>query len=210
LAKVNDSDRNFWNEAFEDYPEQVMVVDRIIDGEIQQLTVTTALDLGCGRGTNALALAKQGWSITGVDWSEKAIELAISAAAEQGLEATFVVDDTSVWQPNQKFDLVISTYALPGGESSQKVLQTAVKALAPGGILMVAEWDRSMAKAWGFDDDELPTPEQIVAWLPGLLIKKAEVRRIKDMFSGTDDPRASAGHDANIAFVKAQNPLHES
>jgi 2-polyprenyl-3-methyl-5-hydroxy-6-metoxy-1,4-benzoquinol methylase len=201
---MDDTDKDFWDEAFNDYPEQVMVADRFLGEEAKDLPVGSALDLGCGIGTNALYLARQGWSVTGVDWSEKAIELAISAAAEQRLQTTFIVADTSVWQPNQEFNLVISTYALPGGQASEKVLLTAVKALALGGVLMVTEWDRSMADAWGFDEEELPTPEQIVAWLPGLVIKKAEVRRIKDMFSGTDDPRASAGHDANIAFVKAQ------
>ncbi len=49
-----------------------------------------------------------------------------------------------------------------------------------------------MADAWGFNEDELPTPEQIVGWIPGLVIETAVVLRINDMFSGADDPRANA------------------
>jgi SAM-dependent methyltransferase len=181
-----------------------MVVDRILGKELLDLPVGKALDLGCGSGDNALALAKQGWSVTGVAWSEEAIELAISAAAEQELDATFVVGDTVIWQLFQEFNLVISTYALLGGEASEKVLQTTVKALVPGGTLMVTEWDRSMADGWGFNEDELPTPEQIVGWIPGLVIEKAVVLRINDMFSGADDPRANARSDANVVFVRAR------
>ena len=32
-----------------------------------------ALDLGCGTGTNAIALARHGWRVTGVDFIPKAI-----------------------------------------------------------------------------------------------------------------------------------------
>lgn len=42
-----------------------------------------ALDLGCGRGTHAIALARRGWDVTGVD----AIPLALMAARERATEA---------------------------------------------------------------------------------------------------------------------------
>jgi len=36
---MNDSDRKFWNEAYNEYPEQVMVVDRILGKEVLDLPV---------------------------------------------------------------------------------------------------------------------------------------------------------------------------
>jgi methylase of polypeptide subunit release factors len=35
-----------------------------------------ALDIGCGTGTNVIALAKSGWQVTGVDFAPRAIRIA--------------------------------------------------------------------------------------------------------------------------------------
>jgi SAM-dependent methyltransferase len=198
-------DRDFWNDAYREDPTQVEVVDFILDGELAGLPVGAALDLGCGSGTNALKLAEQGWSVVGVDWAERAIEMATRAAQERELDARFYVGDITAWEPTARFDLVISTYALPGGDDSRRALQTALKALAPGGTLLVAEWDRSMAEVWGFAEDELPAPDQVVELLPGLVIEKSEVRRLEDIFS-VDDPRAQHGSWVNVMFVRARKP----
>ena len=75
-------DKNFWNDAYKEDPDQVEVMDLILDDEVKRLPVGTALDLGCGTGTNALKLARRGWSVIGVDWAEHAIELATRSAQE--------------------------------------------------------------------------------------------------------------------------------
>jgi SAM-dependent methyltransferase len=198
-------DKDFWNEAYQEDPNQVEVVDFILDRELAGLPVGTALDLGCGTGTNALKLAERGWSVVGVDWAEGAIEMATKAAQERGLDAKFYVGDITTWEPPACFDLVISTYALPGGDDNKRTLQTALMALAPGRTLLIAEWDRSMAEVWGFDEDELPSPGQIVELLPSLVIEKAEVRRLEGVFS-PDEPRAQHGPWVNVAFVRARKP----
>jgi len=203
---MDDMDQEFWNDAYIQDPSQVMVVDRLLDQELEGLPVGTALDLGCGSGQNALKLAEQGWSVVGVDWAERAVKLATRSAQEKGLDATFYVADITIWEPPTRFDLVISTYALPGGDDSRRTLQAALKSLAQGGTLLVAEWDKSMGEVWGFAEDELLSPEQIAALLPGLEIEKAEVRRLENVFPSHDDPRAHKGSPANVAFVRARKP----
>ena len=202
-------DKDFWNDAYKQDPSQVEVVDLILDGELENLPVGTALDLGCGVGTNALKLAERGWSVVGVDWAEHAVKLARMAAREKSRDATFYVDDITTWKPSTEFDLVISAFALPGGEDSRRAMQTAMGALAPGGTLLLAEWDKSMSEVWGFAEDELLSLAQIVALLPGLEIEKAEVRLLENVFSD-DDLRAQAGRSAYAAFVRACKPLCET
>jgi hypothetical protein len=63
-----------------------------------------------------------------------------------------------------------------------------------------------MAHVWGFGEDELMTPEGIVALLPGLEIEKAEVRHVENAFPSPDDPRGAPGSAANVAFVRARKP----
>jgi 2-polyprenyl-3-methyl-5-hydroxy-6-metoxy-1,4-benzoquinol methylase len=201
---MSEMDREFWNDSYKQDPDQTVVPDHILDEELVGLPVGTALDLGCGSGPNVLKLAARGWSVVGIDWAEQAVELATRAAQEQGLDATFYVGDITTWEPPAQYDLVISTYALPGGEDSKRTLQTALKALAPGGTLLVAEWDKSMSAVWGFAEEELMSPEQIAALLPGLEIEQAEVRRLENVFAADDDPRALSDSSANVAFVRAR------
>jgi len=199
-------DQDFWNDAFTQDPDQVMVADHLLDQELETLTAGTALDLGCGSGQNALKLAERGWSVVGVDWAQCAVELATRSAQEKRLDATFYVGDITTWEPPGKFDLVVSTYALPGGDDNKRTLHTALKALAPGGTLLVAEWDKSMTEVWGFAEDDLPSPEQIVELLPELVIERAEVRHLENVFPAAD-LRAHRGTSANVAFVRARKPV---
>ncbi len=198
-------DKDFWDDAYRDDPDNVEVMDFVVAQAVEQLPVGRALDLGCGLGTNALLLAARGWSVVGVDWAERAVQMANQAARERGLAASFYTADITTWESADRFDLVISTYALPGGEDGQRVLQTAMTVLAPGGTLLVAEWDRAMGKIWGIDEDELYSPEQIAAMLPDLVIQQAEVLHREDVFP-VDDPRAQFGTAASIALVRAHKP----
>ncbi len=54
-----------------------------------------ALDLGCGTGTNAIALVRHGWQATGVDFAPKAIRTARRKAAAAGLAIDFHCADVS-------------------------------------------------------------------------------------------------------------------
>lgn len=56
---------------------------------------TTALEAGCGTGTNAVWLAQQGFSVTAADVSSLAIERAGLRAAREGATVRFLVADLS-------------------------------------------------------------------------------------------------------------------
>ncbi len=199
-------DAAFWDEVWRSDADQVMVVERVLQRELATLKLGRALDLGCGDGANALALAAAGWQVTGIDCSAHAIRLARAAAQEKGLGARFLCADFCDWQPDASYDLVISTYALPAGAAGQRTLRKAAQALRPGGTLLVAEWDRSMSAVWGIDAEELTTVAALAAALPDLIIEQAAVRCIPDMFTDSADPRAQAGAAASIAFLRARKP----
>lgn len=52
-----------------------------------------AIDLGCGTGDNAIYLARNGFEVTGVDFSSLAIERARQKAEAAGVKVDFLVDD---------------------------------------------------------------------------------------------------------------------
>ena len=53
----------------------------------------SALDLGTGPGTQAIGLARRGFTVTATDISEAAIRLAREKAQKQGLEIAWEQDD---------------------------------------------------------------------------------------------------------------------
>lgn len=180
-----------------------MVRDVVIARTAEALEPGTALDLGCGIGSNTIMLARLGWQATGIDISAEAIREARAAAREAGLDARFLVADILTWEPDRQYDLVISTYSLPGGAESHRFMATAIAALKPGGTLIAVEWDHSMTERWGLDEDELPSPADIAAMVPGLVIESAESRVFSDLLRG--DERES-DIDATIAYLRARKP----
>jgi len=56
---------------------------------IQQYPPGRAIDLGCGTGTNAITLAKNGWQVTGVDFIGRALQAAREKARQAGVEVDF-------------------------------------------------------------------------------------------------------------------------
>lgn len=52
-----------------------------------------AIDLGCGTGANVIYLAQHGFNVTGVDFSQAAIEKARARARDAGVQVDWYVDD---------------------------------------------------------------------------------------------------------------------
>lgn len=85
-----------WDEAYKsrppwdvDYPQPAFQV-LIMSGEMKP---GRALDVGCGRGENAILLAKNGFDVTGIDLVKDAIADANSKAIERHVKVNFVVGD---------------------------------------------------------------------------------------------------------------------
>lgn len=100
-----------------------------------------ALDLGCGTGTNVLALAKAGWRVTGVDFALKAVLAARQKLAAAGMDNARIfhgdVTRPSGW--GEPFDLILDIgcfHKLP--QPSRKIyLQNLAWLLHPGGTFLL-------------------------------------------------------------------------
>jgi SAM-dependent methyltransferase len=192
-------DRDDWNSRYKG--EDLLWTDRpnrFLVAEASGLKPARALDLACGEGRNGVWLAEQGWQVTGVDFSQEAIEKAGRLAEHHGVEADWVCADLLEYAPPPKaFELVIVFYL-----QRRKVFQRAAASVATGGTLLVVAHDsENLERGYGGPRDPavLYSAEEVVAYLEGLEIERAgPVIRPVDTDGG---PR-----EAIDALVRARRP----
>jgi ubiquinone/menaquinone biosynthesis C-methylase UbiE len=93
------------------------------------------LDLGCGEGRFARALAADGHRVTGADVSPDLVELAREADAG----ATYVVADAEALPfPDSAFDLVVAFNVLGCVAHLERAVSEAARVLEPGGRLCLS------------------------------------------------------------------------
>lgn len=107
------------------------------------------LDVGCGPGRHALALARRGIDVVGVDLSEDFIGLARESAAAEGLRARFVVGDVRDLAYDAEFDAVICLcqggFGLLGGRDEGRALERIAAAPRPGGRVALTAFSAAFA-----------------------------------------------------------------
>ena len=104
-------------------------------GEVAALPVGRALDVACGAGRNAVWLARRGWQVTAVDFSEVALRAARQLAASSGVSVEWLEEDAVAWTPPARaFDLVTVLYLqLPAQPGHLPPLRTDAGARKHGG-----------------------------------------------------------------------------
>lgn len=85
-------------------PDLDLDLDRTLT--LLNLYAGTALDLGTGPGTQAMALAQRGFKVTATDISVTSVSKAQSIAQEKGLDIDFRQDDILNSQLSLEFDFV--------------------------------------------------------------------------------------------------------
>lgn len=107
------------------------------------------LDVGCGPGRHALALARRGIEVVGVDLSEDFVALAREAAAAEALPARFEVGDVRELTYRAEFDAVMCLcqggFGLLGGRDEPRVFERIAAAVRPGGRLALTAFSAAFA-----------------------------------------------------------------
>lgn len=99
------------------------------------------LDVACGHGRHSLELARRGFRVTGLDLSGPSVELAGAAAADEGLDAEFVVADMREIPFDGPFDAALNLFTafgyLESDDEDQRALDAIAGALRPGAALLM-------------------------------------------------------------------------
>lgn len=94
------------------------------------------LDLGCGNGSFSAVLASAGFNVTGLDHSSSGIQI----ASNKHPKVSFAQHDVTQSLPSNlhgKFDAVVSTEVIEHLLLPRRLMENALIALKPGGLLIV-------------------------------------------------------------------------
>jgi SAM-dependent methyltransferase len=104
-----------------------------------------ALDLGCGTGVQAVALARRGWQVTGVEMVPRALAIARERARRAGVEVRFVEGDVTALGgagigAGFRFLLDFGLFHGLTDGARQAMAREASAVAAPGATLLMIAW----------------------------------------------------------------------
>jgi SAM-dependent methyltransferase len=99
------------------------------------------LDIGCGLGDNAIYLAKNGYTVTGLDISPTALLTAERRAKDAGVDVRFAVtDSTRLDGYTEAFDTIVDSgmFHCLDDEGKHSYAAAAHRATRPGATLLIS------------------------------------------------------------------------
>lgn len=159
-----DINRNSWNAKVEHHlKSDFYFVDEFLAGRtslnsieleiLGDVSSREILHLQCHFGQDSISLSRMGSKVTGVDFSDKAIDAARDLSAKTNSDTRFVVSDIYALPEvlDKKFDIVYTSYGtigwLPDLDKWAAVISHFLK---PGGKLVFVEFHPFI---WMYDDD---------------------------------------------------------
>jgi len=122
------------------------------------------LDIGCGGGLLCEPMTRLGFAVTGVDASERNIEVARAHAEAMGLAIDYRASTAEALldQPEALFDLVLNMEVIEHVAEPGQYLRDCTDLIKPGGLMIVATLNRTI-KALALAKIGA---EYILRWLP--------------------------------------------
>lgn len=146
------------------------------------------LDLACGGGRHALALAELGFRVTGVEIGRYPLELARTRANERGLGIDFVNEDILKLNYKDQFDLAFLICGQIGHcdpAQVQMIFKKVSRALVEGGIFIIHGWkfsgeDRSNYVRWYSEKKPFYLENPSIVHREQYYFEKERVKLIRD------------------------------
>jgi SAM-dependent methyltransferase len=174
------------------------------------------LDVATGTGNTAIAAARAGGRVTGLDITPQLLEIARSRAAAEGLDIRWVeADMRHLDVPDSSFDRVLSTFGAMVAPDPVEMAAELVRVCRPGGLVASTAWrpeagfTKLGAVFAGFlpappapphDPTEWARPERVTAFLAGLPVEL-------NMYEGSVTVNWSSIDDAIAMLTASCGPL---
>jgi len=142
----------------ESAPEQLPWFHAELDPDLARALETLALhhgrllDLGCGPGTQATALAERGFDVTASDISPTAVQTTRARAHTAGLQIHCIVDDVQHSALTGPFDIIVDRgvfHCFAEDAARARYAHTTARLLKPGGYLLLKCFHRDETRPEG-------------------------------------------------------------
>ena len=120
------------------------------------------LDIGCGGGLLSEPMCRLGANVTGIDASERNINIAKLHAKKNNLKIKYVCSSPEKLKINDKFDVILNMEIIEHVENVNFFLKSCSKLLKKNGIMFVATLNKTL-KSYVF---AIIGAEYILRWLP--------------------------------------------
>lgn len=125
-----------------DYNEEARQIDNLL--KKYGTNICKIINYGCGTGKHDIELSQMGYQCTGIDISPLMIEIAQENMKANGQRIVFSVADARGYNPQEKYDAVISLFHVMSYQNeNQDILDafiSARKALNQGGLFLFDVW----------------------------------------------------------------------
>jgi dTDP-3-amino-3,4,6-trideoxy-alpha-D-glucopyranose N,N-dimethyltransferase len=124
--------------SLKDYEHEARKIDEVLRGSGQ--TARRILDVGCGTGLHAYALARLGYVVDGVDVEPGCLRI----AADRNPQGVFRRADMRTLAVDDPYDAVVCLFGAIGHARDEEGLRGTLSSLAaavrPGGVVIVEPW----------------------------------------------------------------------
>lgn len=154
-----------------------------------------ALDLACGEGRNSIWLAERGWQVTGVDFSQVAVERGRERALARSVEVDWRVADVTRFRDDARArTLVVIAYLQVPRDDLRAALAGAAAALAKGGrLFMIGHALRNLDAGYGgpSSPDVLWDPEALRQDVEAAGLRVERCEEVERPVDTDDGPRVA-------------------
>jgi ubiquinone/menaquinone biosynthesis C-methylase UbiE len=130
---------NFYERAFD-----------FIVGTLRPSPDATFLDAGCGPAAHSVRLAKRGFKVHAIDFSQSALRMARDYVESRGMEDRITLQRSSLLElsfPSSSFDYVLCWGVLMHVPEVERAVAELARVVKPGGVLVVSESNKSSFEA---------------------------------------------------------------
>lgn len=157
-------------------PARLWEPNPLVTEALRELEHGRALDLGCGAGRDAVALAFCGWDVTAIDHLPDAVARAQDLAKRYDTTLRLLQADARSIPPDPPYDLILSLRFFEPG-----VVRRTAEWLAPGGKLLLETFTREHGRGAGASRTELETliaPLRITRYEEGIRGRAVTARTV--------------------------------
>ena len=182
--------------------EKIIHHFRIKENKANFLSDLSILDIECGGGLISEPMARLGGSVTGIDASEKNIEVAKLHSKKSKLKIDYINKSPEQLDDTKKFDIILNLEIIEHVENVEFYIKSCYNLLKKNGLMFTATLNRSMTSYL----KAIIGAEYVLRWLPigthdwNKFLKPEELEKLllKEKFSIID----IKGLDFNLILNK--------